>query len=133
VRIVLDTNILLPAFFGSGLCHTLLERLLESDDAEIVTSEHILGEFRQYATGKFKAPARDVDEAIRLLRSAATVVQPAEIDKDAFSDPDDLPVLGTAIAADTAVLVTGDKDMLALNQFRGIPILSPRAVYEQLH
>ena len=53
-------------------------------------------------------------------------VKPAEgIHGVAPDDEDDL-ILATAVAADADFLVTGDKGLLALGEFRGIPIVSPR-------
>lgn len=40
-------------------------------------------------------------------------------------DPNDDMFLDLAIAADAACLITGDKDLLVLNPFNDIPILSP--------
>jgi len=53
-------------------------------------------------------------------------VSPVTVPPDACCDKNDLPVLGTAIAADAPVLVTGDKDLLTLHPFQNIAILSPR-------
>ena len=132
MKIVIDTNVLLAAFFGAGLCHELFERLLETDRITVVVCEHIIAEFRTHAIDKFSTPVRLVNEAERLLRQATHIVEPAEVDPGTFDDPDDLPVLGAAIAADAAALVTGDKKMLALKSFHGVPILSPRAFYDRL-
>jgi putative PIN family toxin of toxin-antitoxin system len=132
VKIVIDTNVLLAAFFGSGLCHELFERLLETDRITVVVCEHIIAEFRTHAIDKFNTPVRLVNQAERLLRQATHIVEPAEVDSGAFDDPDDLPVLGAALAANAAVVVTGDKQMLALQSFHGIQILSPRAFYDRL-
>jgi predicted nucleic acid-binding protein len=39
-------------------------------------------------------------------------------------DPDDDAVLACAIAAQVAVIVSGDNDLLSLGAFQGIPILT---------
>jgi predicted nucleic acid-binding protein len=46
-------------------------------------------------------------------------------------DPDDLPVLGTAVAGNANVLVTGDDDLLTLREFQGMAILSPREFHDR--
>lgn len=116
---------------GSGFCHELLNFLLESELVTIALSEHILGEFREHAS-RFRAPARDVDEAVRLLRRAAEIFEPAAVNAPRLKDHDDLPVLGTAVAAKADALVTGDKELLALGHIHDVPILSPRDFYERL-
>ncbi|ACU04906.1 MULTISPECIES: putative toxin-antitoxin system toxin component, PIN family [Pedobacter] len=40
-------------------------------------------------------------------------------------DPDDDKFLGLAVAADVACIVSGDKDLLILNPYENIPILTP--------
>lgn len=40
-------------------------------------------------------------------------------------DPDDDIILDLALAANATCLISGDEDLLVLNPFRGIPILSP--------
>jgi predicted nucleic acid-binding protein len=48
------------------------------------------------------------------------------VDLASLRDPNDAPILGTAIAARAEVLVSGDNDLLVLGTFQSIPILSPR-------
>jgi uncharacterized protein len=45
-------------------------------------------------------------------------------------DPNDDMFLELAIAGEASCIVSGDKDLLILNPFRGIPILTPRAFLE---
>jgi uncharacterized protein len=44
----------------------------------------------------------------------------------ACRDPKDDMVLELAVAAGSLIIVSGDKDLLTMNPFRGIEILSPR-------
>jgi len=47
-------------------------------------------------------------------------------------DPNDDHVVATALAVNADVIVTGDKDLLALSQYRSIRILSARAFLTEL-
>jgi predicted nucleic acid-binding protein len=47
-------------------------------------------------------------------------------------DPADDVILATAIAAKAAWLVTGDQDLLVLEAYEGIAIVSPRQMLAQL-
>jgi len=49
-------------------------------------------------------------------------VEPIVIPGDACRDPEDIPILGAAVGGAAGLLVTVDKDLLSLEQFRGIPI-----------
>jgi uncharacterized protein len=130
VKVVLDTNVLLAAFATRGLCEAVFEACLASH--EIVLSEHILGELHRHLRGKFKVPERQVEAILSFLRESATVVAPAKVRPGACRDRTDLAVLGTALAAGVDCLVTGDRDLLVLKTFQGIPILSPRALHDRL-
>jgi putative PIN family toxin of toxin-antitoxin system len=130
LRVVLDSNVLLAAYGTRGLCEALLDVCFHSH--RLVLSEHILTELRQYLNVKFKASEAHADAIIASLRKEAELVEPAEVPADAFSDPDDLPVIGTALAAQVDCLVTGDHELEALGSYRNIPILSPRIFYDRL-
>ena len=131
MRAVLDTNVLLSASFVPGICEVLLDVCLTSDDITIVTSEYILAEFTLHGVGKFRAPATQVEAVATILRARCDVVEPASVDPSAFSDADDLPILGTAVAGRADCLVTGDQKLLQLREFRGVLILSPRHFYDR--
>jgi predicted nucleic acid-binding protein len=45
------------------------------------------------------------------------------------SDPNDDPILGTAVTAQAQYLVSGDRAVLAVRQFQGIQILTARQFY----
>ncbi len=114
------------------MCEALLDVLIESDVWAVVLSEHILDEFREHAEAKFGAPAHEVARAVAFLRRHAEIVEPAPLPIDTCRDPDDLPVLGTAIAGGVDALVTGDADLLDLKTIDAVAILSPRVFYDRL-
>ncbi|MFH0982034.1 MAG: putative toxin-antitoxin system toxin component, PIN family [Planctomycetota bacterium] len=131
MRIVLDTNVLLSGMLTRGVCEAVLDACMGSDAHTVVLSEHILREFDRQAKRKFGAPAREVRRAVEFLRIHVEVVKPAHVADDACSDPDDLPVLGTLLAAKADCLVTGDQSLLDLRQFQTVPIVSPRVFYDR--
>jgi len=130
VKVVLDTNVILAAFATRGLCEAVMAVCL--DRHEICLSEEILAEVSEHLAGKFKMPMPRVREIVTFLRNQASMVTPAKVPVDACRDADDLPILGTMVAAHSDCLVTGDSDLLALGDFATIPILSPRQFYDQL-
>jgi uncharacterized protein len=133
VRVVLDANVLLAGVFTRGVCERLLDVCWENAPAMVVVcSEHILGELGENAETKFGVPAVEVAETIEKLRHRMEVVEPSQVATDACRDADDLPVLGTAAAGNADYLVTGDRDLLTLQSFHGIPIVSPREFYDRV-
>lgn len=130
MRLVLDTNVILAGIGTHGLCEALLTICFR--DHEVVLSQHILDEVAEHYRGNFKAKPDQVAAVIAFLHDHAELVTPAPVPDDAFDDRDDLPVLGTAVAGNAACLITGDKRLLGLKRYQGVPILSPRGFYERL-
>jgi putative PIN family toxin of toxin-antitoxin system len=124
MKVVLDANVIVAAFAARGLCESILELCLS--DHDLVVSEHLLTEVRRNLVGKLGLPAALAQDIIGLLRQHGRLVQPAAVEPGTCRDTDDLPVLGVAITAEADCIVTGDKDLLILGQFRGVAIHSPR-------
>ena len=130
MKVVLDTNVLLAAFATRGLCDKVLASCLDAH--EVVLSEPIIAELSGCLTTKLKLPPDHARDIVHFLRGRCVLVQPDEVPGDACPDPSDLAVLGTASACDADCLVTGDHALLGLGSFRGIPILTPRALDDRL-
>lgn len=129
MKVVLDTNVLLAAMATHGLCELVLSVCLQHHS--IVISDPILDEFRGHLVGKFKMPVVQADEIVKFILDGSRLVVPADIPPAACRDPSDLMVLGTAIAGGAECIVTGDKDLLVIQNFGAVAILSPRAFYER--
>ena len=125
MRIVFDTNVLIAAVVASGVCRDLLEYCTENH--ELVTSDYILGELREKLERKFRLTQDVVDGVITSFEARMRLVSPEPLDPPTCRDPDDDWVLATALAGECDCVVTGDADLLDLNEHAGIRILRPRA------
>jgi uncharacterized protein len=123
VNILLDTNVLISAFIAHGTCHEVFEHV--AVEHCLVTSDYILDEFAAKMCAKFGYTRREAAEARDLIRGKAYLVSPVAVALRRKVDPDDLAVLGTAIAGECDCMVTGDKGLLRLTSIAGIPILAP--------
>lgn len=79
---------------------------------------------------KNQLPVRRIMQHRR--RQEAQIVKPRLVPASACEDKDALPILGAAVAGGADCIVTGDKHPLKLVRFSGIPILSPRMLYDRL-
>lgn len=68
----------------------------------------------------------------RFRNACHEVISPAIDLPYKLRDADDLIVVSSATAVPVDLIVSGDKDLLVLGQFRGIPILNSRAALELL-
>jgi putative PIN family toxin of toxin-antitoxin system len=125
VTVVLDTNVLFAALTArEGLCARVFE--LCASRHHLVSSEYIRDELRRHLEAKRSLTPEQVDAALAAITGPVTrIVTPIAVTGDACRDPNDLPVLGTALAGGAQVIVTGDKDLLVLGKFQSVLILSP--------
>jgi putative PIN family toxin of toxin-antitoxin system len=124
VKVVLDSSVLIAASISrAGVCADLLEDVLTHH--ELVISALIAEELARKLRDKFNFPESEVRQLRRFLVRMATAVVPTNLPANVCRDANDIPVLGTAVAAGALVLVTVDKDLLALDGFQGIAIIKP--------
>ena len=124
MRVVLDTNVLVSALVKRGKPQRLLRSVLRPDHA-LILSEPIIDKFsRVTADEKIKRYADDEAAAayLRVLLSKAVFVRPRSRVR-VFNNPDD-NVLSTAKEGDVDFIVTGDKHMLELKEFKRIKIVT---------
>ncbi len=131
MKIVLDANVIIAAFAARGLCESIMEVCL--NEHEIVFSDDLFDEILRNLRLKIKLPANIIDNIGEFLREHANISIPVPLTSDVCRDPDDIKVLGLAVASNADYIVTGDKDLLVLKSFQGIPILNPRSFSDILH
>jgi predicted nucleic acid-binding protein len=122
-------NVLLAGVATHGICEGLLTICFR--DHSVVLSEFILNEVAEHYVGRFKATDQQAALVVETLRKHGEIVVATPIPHDAFSDADDLPVLGIAIAGRAECLVTGDRRLQELGAYQGVTILSPRDLYDR--
>jgi putative PIN family toxin of toxin-antitoxin system len=130
MKVLLDTNVIIAAFAARGLSADVLELCLSGHT--VIASEYILSEVREKLTGKIALPSSIADDIIAYLREYSILAVPLPVTDVECRDKEDLPVLGTALAGHADYLITGDKDLLVLERYKNIPIVTPRQFWELL-
>ena len=135
LRAVMDTNVLVSGVLWRGVPFELL-RWAEKDSLVIYISLVILSEvhrvlhypkFQQYidhqqvSSGKLFAK----------ITSLCTIIQADQVVSGVCSDADDEKFLSCALAANVKVLVSGDRHLLDLKQYKFVRILTARKFYEE--
>ena len=129
MKIVLDINVLLSGLVTNSAAPAQIIALWENDVFDIAVSEHILDGVSRALAKSYWRNRLDIKQlghrlaGIRLLLKHVRPV--TGVHGVAEDDEDDL-VLATAVAAKADYLVTGDKYLLRIGEFRGILIVSPR-------
>jgi uncharacterized protein len=128
MRVILDSNVLIAAVAGRGLCESLLELCLEEHD--MIVSEELLAEVRRNLVKRIRLPEAVASDFCRLLRNNAIMASPDAIAPGACRDPKDIYLLGLSESAKAAFLVTGDKDLIESGWHGVTKIVTPRQFWE---
>ncbi|MBL0144125.1 MAG: putative toxin-antitoxin system toxin component, PIN family [Betaproteobacteria bacterium] len=123
MRVVFDTNILVSALvFPGGQADAALLRIIEGTD-ELVLSRAILDELLEVLGRKFARDAEELAHVAVFISELATVVAPRRRLHVVSDDPDNR-ILECALTGRAQAIITGDKALLALKTFEGIPVVT---------
>jgi len=124
-RVVFDTNILVSALvFPGGRGEAALRRIIEQTD-QLLLSRPIINELLDVLARKFARDAEELAHVAVFITELAVVVAPKRRLRVVKDDPDNR-ILECAVAGRAQVIVTGDKDLLALKLYEKIQILTLR-------
>ena len=120
-RVTVDSNIYISAFLRGGKPLELLEKA-RAGQSELAVTEDILNEIGRVLGTRFRVPGEDVQAFREEILTFAKLVTPGEFLDAVPADPTDNRI--RAVAAGSEVIVSGDKHLLGLGNFRGIEIVS---------
>lgn len=130
LRVVLDTNVLLSGIAYPASIPGKIIAAWRFGSVDVVLSGFILDELRRVLprlANSHLLSAVEIEDLVDILSIQAEIVDPLSNQTPDLRDPNDLPVLGTLLAAQRAggadYLVTGDKDLLAMSG--SFPIVTP--------
>jgi putative PIN family toxin of toxin-antitoxin system len=123
VRAVLDTNVLVSALIDNGKPRKLVLELL--DKHTVILSRQMLAELADVISrDKFTVTSSQVDRFVSSLVRMSKMVPDNARFKVLSEDPDDDVVINTAYSGRAEFIVTGDRHLLTLGQFKKTKIVS---------
>lgn len=124
MRIIFDTNVLFSALLHPG---PQMQRLLELaiSEHEVFTPKYVADELFAKVIEVSPDSAGLVDEFLRTLGPIIPEGTSSKGRHPSIRDPNDLPILVAAINLNVDILITGDKDFLAVEIDRP-RIMKPR-------
>ena len=127
-RVVIDTNILISGLFSTTSTPALAVEKAVTKAQLVATTETLRELIATLHSPTFDRYVRR-ERRDALLERVASVVEIIDVLQTirASRDPKDDKFLEAAVNGRADVLVTGDKDLLDLNPFRGIAIVTPAA------
>jgi len=127
MRVVADTNIVVSAFLWGGIPREILNAarrqaiLLYTSAALIAELEDVLA--REKFAKRVSQVGSSVAEMVGDYLTLAHMVVPTHHPR-VVRDPDDDHVIAAALAAQAQIIVSRDNDLLSLNSYQGILMLS---------
>jgi putative PIN family toxin of toxin-antitoxin system len=137
VKAVVDTNILVSGLLWRGNPSRILDAILDNR-VELCLTEELLAELRDVLRRPRLAKqvaerGLDAEWSCSFLRERCLIYIPAGLfEVPELRDRKDLPVLAAARAGAVDLIVTGDKDLLTLKSFAGMPIVDAAEALELL-
>jgi len=123
MRVVFDTNIFISALvIPQSLAAKAMLRIIEGEDI-LVISKDIINEVLSVLSSKFSRDKEALSHVAVMLSELGELVKPIKTIK-VFEDDPDNRILECAIHGKADVLVTGDKGMLQLREYKAIKIIS---------
>lgn len=130
MRVVFDTNVYVSALVLPGSRgEEALERVLGGWDSLLI-SRPIMDELLGVLARKFSRDVEELSRVALLLADLAELVDPPERIAVLADEPDNR-ILECALAGHADLVVTGDKQMLALQRWRGIAIVTLASYLER--
>lgn len=130
VRVVVDTNVLISAFFFRGSNPRSLLDLVSKKKILVISSPVLVSELIEVINRKFSALSlKDVKQIEAQVNKDFEIVQPTKFFEQS-RDEDDNRVLEVAVEGKCQYIITGDGDLLDLIEFKGIKIVSPSQFLE---
>jgi putative PIN family toxin of toxin-antitoxin system len=138
MRIVLDTNVLIAAFYeplrGPSFSKDVFDYVVEKET--VVLSPDIIEEFQNKCSKKLKMPAVLIKNLVALLMRKTETVRPTPPSFDnvplVLRDPKDRHILALTLTVKADLLLTWDKDLLTLGEVGPTRILTPREFWDEV-
>ena len=131
MKIVVDTNVFISGVFFAGLPYEVLDAW-RCGGVRLMISRPIFDEYARVADKLVRQFPNVVFQPwLELLATEAVVVEAPPISEQACRDLDDDKFLACAIAGNTKIVVSGDKDLLTISGYAGITVLTPRQFVER--
>ncbi|MBI4360307.1 putative toxin-antitoxin system toxin component, PIN family [Candidatus Micrarchaeota archaeon] len=125
MRVVLDTNILVSATQWDGSEADKKIRALHKTHATLLVSKEILEELQSVLHRDFEYQTREVQDATSRVTALTNIVAVTTVIHAVKDDPEDDKVLACAVDGHATHILTYDRHLLKLKEFRGIQIIRP--------
>jgi putative PIN family toxin of toxin-antitoxin system len=125
IKVVLDNNVYISALFWKGAPYQIFKKVLEGTILNFI-SPQILEELKEKLLEKFKLPPDKIKEFLEIIVFNSQIVYPKKKLNIVKKDPSDNKILECALEAKTSFIISGDRHLLEIREYKGIKIVTPK-------
>ena len=130
MRIVVDTNVLISGVFFGGMPRKVLSAVVSKEITACATEE-IVDEYNEIVREMISRKQGHLNNDILAPLIGTMEIVEAKTKVELSRDPDDDKFLGCAKDAKALYIVSGDKDLLVLEKFDDIEIITAKEFCER--
>jgi|SRR3989338_3849740 len=124
MKILFDTNVIISGFVSQGYSFDVIKDA--ANKHEVYCTEYLLKETQKNLSTKFPLSHEAVSSIINTVKKQFTFGKTANTIEKISRDPKDDQILADAVTNDVDIIVTGDKDLLEIKNYKGIKIITPK-------
>ena len=130
MKIVVDTNVLISGVFFGGMPRKVLSAVISKKITACATEE-IVDEYNEIVREMISRKQGHLNYDILAPLIGTMEIVESKTKVELSRDPDDDKFLGCAKDAKAMYIVSGDKDLLVLEKFEGIEIITAKEFCER--
>lgn len=125
-RVVLDTNVIISAFFWGGYPRLIYDQIRERKLVMLLSNEMEKEFIRVLGYSKFGLAPKEIPPFIRNLRANAEFVETRTKVSVIVTDPTDNIFIECAVDGNADYIISGDRHLFDLGEYAGIQILKAK-------
>jgi len=124
MKVLVDTNVIVSGLIAKGACFEILEDLVYSHTPLI--TPYVLAECQEVLLHKFHLSKPTVKSLLyvveRYFKKGESSTKPLNVCRD----PEDNQIFADALINKADIILSGDKDLLSIEKYEQIRIISPK-------
>ena len=122
MKVLIDTNVLISAYYFKGNERRLLQLVIDNKIKGVI-SPNIILELKNIMLRKFRENKEDTEKYVEKLLSVMDLTSDYKLDVD-IKHEKDKTIIGSAVISKCEYLITGDNDILELKKYNKLEIMN---------
>ena len=128
MKLLIDTNVIISGITARGHSFEVIKD--STYRHEVYYTEHLLEEIQRILSTKFSLSKDVIHFSVFIIKRDFIKGKTADKVESVCRDPDDNQILADVLINKIEVIITGDKDLLDLKDYKGVKIISPREYWK---